>query len=192
MTTSVKLKAYYVILYVKQPSCICSMNSRGCSTQDGLQHNRIMHWYREFKEARVYIIRVSAGRPWASGLSVRYRKFQNKAHWNCCDGCSMRCRYHTATVSILAAVPRHVLNWMTSELTLCTHYTYVLHTKSCILLCVGVLLSNLSLFCFQQHWTKVRVSIHVLHISQWSLCQLFFHINFPFRINSNGTHVLIS
>jgi len=176
MATSVR--ADYVLLYAKHPSCICGMNSRGCSTQDGLQHDRILHWYREFKEAGVYVIRVLAGQPQVSSLSVLYRQHQNKVHWNCCDGYCLRRRYHAAPVTVLAVVPRLVLNWMTSWTPLCTRYTYVVCTKSCTLLCVGLLLLSLSLFCCQQHWTEVPASIHFVHISQWFRCQLFVHINF--------------
>lgn len=115
------VRADYVILYAKHQSCICGMYSRGCSTKGGLQHNRILHWYKEFKEAGVYIIRVSAGQSQAWSLSVLCMQHQNKVHWNCCDGYCMRHRYHTAPVSVLASVPRHVLNWMTS-------WTHIMHT----------------------------------------------------------------
>lgn len=123
MATSVQQKVDYVILCAKQPSCICGMNSRGCSTQDGLQHNRILHWYREFKEVGVCIIRVLEGRPQASRFVSSLQSASEEGHWNCCDGYCVRCRYHTAPVGVLAAVSRHVLNWMTS----CTHIVQTLH-----------------------------------------------------------------
>jgi len=147
------------------------------AVQHRLQHNRILHWYREFKEAGVYIIRVLAGQPQVWSLSVLYRQHQNKVHWNCCDGYCLRHRYHTAPVSVLAVVPRLVLNWMTSWIhivnTLCLCCAYqIMHIIVCwivIVKFVSVLLPT------ALNWSPA--SIHFLNISQWFLCQ-FVHINF--------------
>jgi len=185
MATSVR--ADYVLLYAKHPLCICGMNSRGCSTQDGLQHNRILHWYRVFKEAGVYIIRVLAGQPQVSSLSVLYRQHQNTVHWNCCDGYCLRRRYHSTPVSVLAVVPRLVLNWMTSW----THIVHMLHlccAYQIMHFVVCWIIIDMLHFCcayqimhFVVCWIVIVKFVSVLlpTVLNWSLCFYPFFSYFP-------------
>lgn len=70
---------------------------------------------------------------------------------------------------------------------LCFEYK-IMHCVMC-----WIVITRFVLHCCQQHWIKVPASLHVLHISQQSLCHWFVHSNFHFMINSYlHTCVLIS